>query len=648
MTRIIPAVKLDKLLDGHIAVELEARVSAKSRFGDECWDFTDERKIRLSSVPDGRLRIDWAKYYLDSQEGTFDDHRGAILTREMVEELKIFSYLYFTAPTAFGHRGVQSVKPQTLVVTLRALILLFSDVLQRHQLIGLTKRRNEGGIRSIFEITLRDIRDALVDSTRVDGAALRKGLKLLASPLMARVFAPKKLHWNAQDVRGLEFKFPGVRVDYRRVMPLELFRLLSNTACSDVLCFLNFIGEEMHDISMTPNPPPIAFTTSAGAQMFADYVTIRSADREHWSSVGKKQPASGPLRRKFRRAYGVNPNDFFQWLYRVQRAAFTVIGQYTGARYSDLTTFTNDCVRTLGGVHVLVGTHTKHENLDAEEGADLWPATPIMRDALTCLRHLSRVTFNPYLLSTSATVPVDGTPEPYSLTGFTSAINSYLHEIDTKSSWEDWHINSHQLRHTLAHQLARADVGLVFISHQMKHLHTALTALPADSTMMYGNVGELALQRAVHSESAHLEAARNLYHPDSPVAGGGAEDFLKRRKSYFEGMAAQGWTVDDVIVNLAKQGMPFASVGPGYCGGKREVLQKDGTRVLPPCLGSLQCNPVDCKQALITKTHERTWRKIQEQNNSMASDPRMSHAKETFLNAAAVADRVVADLNTNQ
>ena len=221
----------------------------------------------------------------------------------------------------------------------------------------------------------------------------------------------------------------------------------------------------------------------------------------------------------------------------------------------------------------------------------------------------------------------------------------YLHETDTSGRWTEWHINAHQLRHTLAHQLARADVGLIFIAHQMKHLHTALHALPPDVTMMYGNVGDLVTQRALHSESAYLEASKELYGPDRPVAGGGADAFIARRKAYFEGMAAQGWTVDDVLENLAKQGLPFASVGIGYCGGRRDTLLKDGRKERPPCIGSLQCNPNVCSQAVITKTHEPAWRKILVQNRNLAADPRMAHAREPLLAAMKSAEQVLAILN---
>lgn len=645
MTATQAKITLKDVLEGRFLIDPNTRVSAKSRFVDDLWDFTDPGSVRLSSVPDARLRIEWAMYCTARDDDDFDDHRGALITRQMVDEFKAFAFLYRSLPSAFGLRGIQSVKPQTLVTTVRALIRLFSEVLQRYQLSDLVSKSHLGPIRSLSDVSLRDIREALANSPRVDGAALNKGLKLLANPVMIRAFPQLALQWNAQDIKGLTFKFPKKRTDYKRVMPNELFRFLSNTACADVLGFLHFLGQEPHDKSVQPVQNPFGVEVSDGTRLLADYIAIREVDREYAARTGKKQAASRGQRKKFKQIYGITPKEVFDWLYQIQRAAFTVIGLYTGARYSDLTTFTNQCVKTVHGFHVLAGTLVKNENMDAPEGLDLWPATPIMRDAVKCLQFIAKATFNPFLLSGSETVPIGEIPRPLSLNGFTNAITNYLHEVDTSGRWVDWHINAHQLRHTLAHQLARADVGLIFIAHQMKHLHTALHALPPNVTMMYGNVGDLATQRALHSESAYLEAAKELYSPDRPIAGGGAEAFKARRKTYFEGMAAQGWTVDEILKNLAKQGLPFASVGIGYCGGRRDTLHKDGTKEQPPCIGSLQCNPGACSQAVITKTHEPAWRKILIQNRTLASDPRMAHAKEPLLATMRAAEKVLAELN---
>lgn len=635
-------LRLEDILNHNGKIEPSARISESSRFSDDIWDFHSSSVARVSSVTPAKLRIDWASYSTGSGMKSFDDHRGALITPRMIEQLKQFTYFYFQLPSAFGLRGVNSVKPNTLVTTARALILLFSDVLKLDPL-----RFTTSIIQDLSDIRVSDLRQALLNSPRSDGSVLKKGLKLLASPLLSKIYADRALQWNAQDIETLEFKFPSKRSGYNCVMPNELFRLLSNSACADIFSFLCVVGEEPFDKTATKKAAPAALLELEAAEassLISDYFAIREADRTHFSETGKKQPVSGVLRKRFITQHGVTPQSIFDWLYRVQRASFTIIGLYTGARYSDLSTFTKDCLQTWHGAHVLAGTSVKHKALDAEENVDLWPATPIMRDAVKCLAYISKATFNPYLISSSESVPIGRNPKALSLSGFTGAINSYLHEIDVSKRWQNWKINPHQLRHTLAHQLARADVGLIYIAHQMKHLHSALSALPPEVTMMYGNVGDLATQRALHSESAFAEVANELYSPDRPIAGGGAEEFMSRRKAYFEGMAAQGWSTEEVLGILAKQGLPFASVGLGYCGGRRDTLLKDGTRDTPPCIGSLQCNPGVCKQAVITSVHAATWKKIAEQNKLLLADPRMAHATASLESAVETAEQVLSKL----
>lgn len=628
-------------LDPHI------QVSALSRVGDETWEFNDGASKRLDSVPASRLRIDWSTYASDDVAPDDDDngdHTNAILPPTIIMELRAVGYLYLHAPTIFFSRTSKGIKPQTMVITVRALARFFSTIYKNSLVKGLTTGRNFSHIQSIGDITLTDMQRALAESTASGGERLRNGLTIVASPVMKHYLVGPPPSWGKLDVKNLKFRFGQKRDDYNPVMPNGLFRLLSDSACWDVLSFIRFLGKEPEDKAQRPAPAELFNSIPNGAEVFDDYVAIRNQDRKYWFRSGKRSPNTKTKRNAFRLKYGMTVAKFQEKLYRVQRASYTIIGLYTGGRYSDLTTFRCGCIEKHHGQFIIKGTEVKSGSLLAPEDNDLWPAIPIMRDAITCLEQISQFTFNPYFISSSMTVAIGETPAPLSLVGFTSALNTYLEEIDTAGFWEKWQINAHQLRHSLAHQLARADVGLLYIAHQMKHLHTAFNALPPNVTLLYGNISDLTAQKALLADSAYNEAAYGLYDPDRPVAGGGAQAFKKRRKAYFEGMAAQGWTKDEVIANLARQGMPFASVGLGYCGGKRKMILEDGTEEVPPCLGSLQCNPVACSQALITDTHIPQWKKVLKQNREMARDERMAHAKDVFLAAATTAERVLQDL----
>ena len=629
----------DELQRAHV-LSPETRVSAVSSFGNDTWDFNDKRRVRLTSVPRSRLVLDWS-LYADGAKEPSDDHRGAYLPRPMVEELKLLAFLALKVPGVISTKS-RNPKPSTVVVLMRGLIRLFSEIYKASLLPGLPTSSHFSHLQSVSEITIRQLKKTLFDYPSADGNNLKRSLRWLAMPAFARYLPAGPVQWTASDLDTIDFRVPKARRDFNRVMPNDLFRQLSKMASSDVATFLAALSIERTDLVSEPHAGHPLFVL--GRSAFEDYVRIRGKDRDSYEAKGKKGLVSVTGRRRFRKTYGFSPSQFFELMCRTQRAAFTVVALYTGARYSDLTTFESGCIEKKHGAFVLRGTEVKMQPIAAPEGEDLWPAIPAIRDAVRCLEEISRFTFNQYLISATETVAAHATATPLSLAGYTGALNRYLRDIDASGRWANWHINPHQLRHTLAHQLARSDVGLVFIAHQMKHLHTALSALPPQVTLMYGNIGALALERATQSGAAYQEAAHLLFDPEAPVAGGGAEEFRQRRKAYFEGMVAQGYTVDQVINHVAAQGMPFASVGIGFCRGKRDFLLKDGTKEKPPCIGSLQCNPKRCQQALITQAHIPQWRKIHAQNVALSKDARMAHAGDVFAAAAAEAATVLAEL----
>lgn len=644
MSENLPRLKIDEVLDGGFTIQPDRRVSQNSRFGDDVWDFRQTGKKRSDSVPDGRLVIDWRMYTIPFAERVFRPglrpigHLQAFVPEGVINELKVLLYLSMVLPgSAFGAKGKQHSKANTVVPSIRALICLFSEVVDSYSRLMEGVRRLPPLIQSVCDMSLEDIQEAIVASGRVDGRRLEVYLGRLASPLMAK-FLPRPLEWNRHDLKDADFKHPKKRNDYFPLMPDELFRLLSDSACADVKGFLHLLWQVPQDTQDVPKKP--SFHHEDGQKLFDHYVEIRRIDRESAIRTGWRNNSS-KLRRALCQKFGVTPQIFQAYLSRVQRACFTLIGMYTGGRYTDLSTFTNNCVGQKYGMPMLFATEVKRKPVDAPEDDDVWPAIPIMLDALACLRHIARVTFNPYLLASTYTVMPDDEPVPLSYGAFVDAMNLYLREVDTSGRWVDHRVSSNSLRHTLAYQLGRLDVNPVYISVQLKHLDGAIRALPADITLAYGSQGELSLQRAMGAERASVEAAREIYALNTPLAGGGATAFKARRREWFQGLMAQGFTEEQLVERLSKQGLPFVAVGGGFCGGKRDILNKDGTKEQPPCLGQLQCNPADCKQALITPRHVQHWRAIRKQNAERAEDPQMLHSKEHFLLAAQKAQYVL-------
>lgn len=633
------------------------RVSKHSLYSDGKWDLRDDTDVRLKGHSEAKLSIDWLLYRFDREEHgsalnnvIAKSHLHARLSDGVIEDVRLVSFVQLEMPSVFGNRGpkIERSKPPTVVSMARALFVLFSvvDTVRAERISSVGAGLPYSPLQSVTEITFQDLESALKKYPFADGKTLYKGLRAFASPVLRGKFSGASVQWTEGDIDNLSFPKPSPR-DSESVMPDALFRMLSNTASKDIACFLYALQLHRYDQTVPVQLSGLLPREIILAEAWEDYVAIRNDDREYTAKLGKRSTRTGERRKEFTRQHEISTDEFFLYISDLQRACMVLIGLYTGGRFSDFTSFVAGCVEEVHGMPMLVGTTSKHRPLNAPAGDDVWPAIPILRDAVTCLEEISRVTHNPYLVSSTFTVAIGEAPQPLSLSGFRNGLNLYLQTADADGRWRDWVINPHQLRHTLAHKLAQADVGIVYISYQLKHLYTALSGLPADVTLGYGNIGEQKLARAMAVKDLSREAANALFNPDSPIAGGGAEEFRQRRKVYFDGRVAEGWTQDEIIDQLAACGSPFVNVGPGYCGGVREEELADGTKRPPPCIGNLQCNTGDCNNAVVTQIHVAQWKDIVVKNKELALDPRLAHAADNFKAAISTGERVLRDLGIN-
>lgn len=633
------------------------RVSKHSVYSDGKWDLSDDSDVRLKGHSKAKLSIDWLQYRFERQvhASSLDyviakSHLHARLSDGIIEDVRLVSFVRLEMPYVFGKRGrqIERSKPPTVVSMARALVVLFSvvDTIRAERLSPVAPGLPYIPLQSVTEITFQDLESALKKYPFADGKTLYIGLRALSSPVLRGKFTGASVRWTEGDVDNLTFPKPAPR-DSESVMPDAMFRMLSNTASKDVACFLYALQLHRYDQTVPVQLSALLPEEIILAEAWEDYVAIRKDDREYSAKLGRKSVRTGIQRDEFTSQHGISTEDFFTYISNLQRACMMLVGLYTGGRFSDFTSFVAGCIEEIHGMPMLVGTTSKHRALNAPVGDDVWPAIPIIRDAVTCLEEISRVTCNSYLVSSTFTVAMGDEPRPLSVSGFRNTLNIYLHSIDAESRWSDWVINPHQLRHTLAHKLAQADVGIVYISYQLKHLYTALAGMPADVTLGYGKIGEQKLARAMAVKDLSREATNALFNPGSPIAGGGAEEFRNRRKVYFDGRIAEGWTQDEIIDQLAACGSPFVNVGPGYCGGVREQELADGTKRPPPCIGNLQCNTGDCGNAVVTQIHVAQWKDIVVKNKELALDSRLAHAADNFKAAISTGERVLRDLGIN-
>ena len=615
-------------------IKADTAVSKRSTFGDNCWHFYDADNPRLRNYSEAALTILW---------GDNGSRAYSALPTATLQVIKLFAFLYLHVPAAVGstkRQGAPKNHPHTVCEAAKLLLQFLGHVHEKSLLDG-------GSLppaASLHDLSVKHLRESLQDWDVGRGSDLRRILIYLANPVIQRAcegFAP---HWTPTDIRALEFKTTQVRDDYDPVYPNPLFRLISNTATDDVTGFLRFIRETPCTDSPGIIPGPFNSLIATGPVIIETYVAYRERQDlwQRYKNGGK--PGDGmAAKRSCIERMGCTTGELLEYFRRVHEAACALIALYTGARYSDLTGFKVGCLQRIRGVWYLVGTHIKQVDIDAPSDQDLWPAIPAMRDALRCLEIFTKFTKNNFLISGLGTVET-GEGKAYSSNGLTQALERYISRIDAAGTWEAIRISPHRCRHTLAHQLARADLGLPFIAHQLKHLHSALRSVPPQVTLTYGGISDLKMERAVQAPMLHYELAKSLYDPDSPLAGGGSDEFSQRRKQYFEGKMASGMGKDAIIHALAAQAIPFSSVGMGYCLGRREIKNKDGSTQKPACIGSLQCSPDMCPNALVTREHAHLWRKVQKQNEELAERPEMQHARDGLLEKARRAKLILRDL----
>lgn len=613
-------------------ISAQTVISKNVKFGDNDWPLYDPENPRLKNYSAAALCISWQRY----QNGVY-----ATLPQATIQVIKLFAFLYLHTPAILCSRrkGTSRNHPHTVCQLIKQLLAFLAHAHEKSLLAGGTLPL----VESLHDISVRHLRESLRDWDFGRGADLRRALIFLASPTIKEACAGFAPNWTPSDIRSLSFKEAEGRDDYEPVFPNPLFRLISNTATDDVAGFLRFVGETPS--SEAPGAIPSAFENLDGPAIFQAYIEYRERDYARRRKSSVTYGNGFQAKRNQLKRLGSTAGEVLSYIRRVHEASCSLIALYTGARYSDLTGFKSGCLQRIRGMWFLVGTHIKHEDIDKPTDQDLWPAIPAMRDALRCLELFTTFTKNHFLISGLNTAE-EGCGRAFSPGGLTEALARYIVQIDLDGTWVNIQVSPHRCRHTLGHQLARADLGLPFIAHQLKHLHSALRATPPQVTLMYGGIADLKFERATQAPKLHFELAKSLYDPDSPLAGGGSEEFSQRRKQYFEGMQASGMTKDEIIRGLAAKAIPFSSVGMGYCLGRREIKNKDGSTQKPACTGSLQCSPETCPNALITRQHSHLWKKVDQQNAELADRPEMQHARAELLEKSNRAKAILRQLGS--
>jgi len=579
-------------------------ISRKSCFGDRVWDWTEEHNARLKVLHDCKVRFDWDSVTIGTEACRSAVIRGVnqkflpILPEEMVEDIRRAIFIYAMFPSLVrgpGRRISEGRKANTIVLRIQTAVNFFSHVYLQNLL-----RNGVARLRKLSDITVTDLQKA-ADTYPYYVKEARKMLALFGNEYVQANLKYGRLKWNRLDLKNLHWD-ADKETESIQTLPDMLFRLLSNKSCDLVGCFLYLMDIELRDSQAGaavrdvyrqkwPNFPA----------MFESYVERRSCIRD-----GRR----GNLNQhgyQFEQRFGCQVETFKEFLFDVQCAAQTIILLYTAMRYSEAASIRCGCLIGRNGVHLIKSTLIKGMRTNLPLDEDEWVAIDIVQDAVRTLEFLSRCTFNQFLFSNFDTVRIGEDEYPISNGGLSERLNQYLDRIDTEHTWDGWDLTPHQFRHGLVYQLAKAEVGIPYITRQLHHFYTRLmqgSYKGNDSSVIYGMQRQRIVENATGlnaMKDAKLQVMRALYGEGRKFAGGGAAIHVERTEAFFSGQGLYGESREKYIKKHTECGGTMIRTGVGWC-TRNHVDPRMLKEEPPPCIGDLNCNPYNCKHSIVPES----------------------------------------------
>lgn len=550
-------------------------------FGSNNWPYIDPS----SPMYTGRTSsaIVWADFVNGhgSTFGHFNSINNAkyeyCVTDEIVRDFKVAAVIHAYFPKLLKHaRSTKSeVDPKTVKGRIEELVKFFSIVIkhcQKEYAIRITR---------LDEISFDHLKECIPKYTG-RSAHLIRALKLISDPMVQKnLSAP--LQWQALDLLSKSIKWNALK-DYGGIATLSdaQFLFLISYCRGVIQEFKVAIGQELHDRSA-------AKSTNESLKNYA------AALNAYYDKRAKNRKSNT---REFRDQYGLSPGDVSSLLVDAHCAAMMTILLLTGMRESETKYLMRDCLVNDHGFWFLKSKVVKNRPSDfpISEG---WLATELTLDSYEILQFVSERTGNSYLFSS----PIDAFSAKYDKGYNPGALNTkfnrWIDKIDTGGLFKDWRFSVHQCRETLVYQLARQEVGMPFISMQLKHFHSQFNRMPNAVTAGYGQYrSQLLSGIAKRKAEARERALFEVYGEDAAFAGGGADSHKARIDTFFSGIGLFGKGREEYIRKMAGRGVRLMPTSIGNC--TKNFNSNSGGDQTPPCFGDYQCDP-DCPSHVITK-----------------------------------------------
>lgn len=599
---------------------LNLSVTSLNRFVDNEWDYNCDVLNPPRSVKGAKLKIDFSKY--------------SFIPEYVIIELKCLCHLIMLTPMQFKKRAISSrskkqVKPNSVITSFEAGLRYINRVFEDLSIQG--SEFVQSKFKSLTDILDSDFRKTAKQYELSVGQELKNFLGYLSHPYSKNVFSSQikvdfsSLEWPKQNIKKREAKL---------VLENEDFEELLNYSTYTVVDFLLRMSLNVEDKTALTHFNALNQKRELGfefnKEVLNDYVLVRLLSKgytkefiESKCSISKEylKPdgtlgAHENIRRIIKRKHRINHfDDVRKYINGVYYASAYLVSQLTGMRPEEMSEIViSKCIKQHEGFDVLVSNvkKSKFENLKLFD--DMWVAIPIMKDAITAVSKISVLKNNDYLFSNVDTVDPEKAPNNMGPEGIKHFFVNYFETVLGKQRTAEIKFTAYMVRHTLAYQLHRIELGLPFISFQLKHVIDKIgsyTSKGATSTttLGYGEIAENIVLNSAESKKirryAEVERIKSIMDPDGIYVGPRAKEHKVRIKKVFQGYMEAGYTKEEIFDAMAEQGLSVINVGTGFCFGSADNLDES-----IPCIGSLRCNPNRCSNAIVSKANAPKWREV--------------------------------------
>ncbi|MBB6154965.1 integrase [Pseudomonas sp. JAI115] len=626
------------------------QVSQSSAFVDWVWDFNKDYPNASRYIRGAKLRIDFTKY--------------SNIPELAILELKAAFMIILKALSGIPADGKSTrvskkpLKPNSLISDYEN-GLRFLDKVYAVAAIELGKEHVDRELISIQCLPAHFYAAAAEDYDYVYDEYTEKLFKHLKSGyLQANVFGASlpfvdfsKLKWKVLGGKNRPVKDAEKK---SQILPNSVFEISSQMASLSIVDFLDAMGEEVIDVASLKRRNAKEYFPSQQSGLnplkFNLYVYKRLSNKgfsfdEVAKVLGSDVMNSSRLFsviapwavKQYAKDTGSALDDQFRlYLNFVNYSCLYIIGQYTGMRPSEYAELlASSSLRPDGRYWVLASNVSKHQDNLVELFDDFWLAIPIVRDAVRVCQLISKYKNNDYIFSNVDTVAFGEQGKPFAAGSTKATLEKFFERVLPPETFENLDFHAYMMRHTLAYQLHRADLGLPFISHQLKHFGEIVGVGHSDrgfskTTLLYGEIADRiskgagarkAEGRSLRQE-AELESIHQRFDPDGSYAGVNAEAHKESLRKVFRGYMASGHTKEDIFEAMLDQHIAVINVGSGFCYGGG-VDEFDSSL---PCIGGLRCNPNRCQNAIVSKANAPAWRDVYFQNKAMLGNPAYAHS----------------------